>query len=443
MGAVSGSFSGRVRAQSVQSESTNLTPDERSFQFEGRIFSNGYASISPEKSGQFEQWILGTWFTGIHQVPHSKWKARWTLDARVGALQNLRSDRIQAVAREAELEYRSAGLRIKIGQWISPWGKLDGVQLTDPLTSRNDQELNWDDEVRRVGIQGLSFTYSPREGQSPFEIQWVFAPRSPKNLLYFPSRWALAESAESSSSELNWGNTFQALRLTFRGESFDLSGIAVRRQAQTPFVELSPDALSRLQAGEAASVSLHHLKESALGLEGSWSLPGFLDAWVLKGEALYTFTEKRTNQWSEPDSLQGAIAVERGWNETWRLQIQSYFKNYVTDVASPGTVTGQLGEFGLTLDQLNRLMRTADERFRFFQTLRFAYETESSDWLGEIFVLGSWTTGDGILRPLMGYRLSDAFRLTGGVQAAFGPLDRTLGLMRERNSVFLEGRFLF
>ena len=164
--------------------------------------------------------------------------------------------------------------------------------------------------------------------------------------------------------------------------------------------------------------------------------------WVFRFEGAYVATENPSgkDRTKEPSSLHAVLGAERPFGERVRAQTQLIARWhpewYRPDSASLSPVDrGIAGANAVLFDYTSRVRPAS--------TLRVAFDTEDERYASELFVLVDWVAGDGVVRPTMTWRVSDALRFMTGAETFFGPRRSPLGAFTRYSGVFVGARYSF
>ncbi len=320
-----------------------------------------------------------------------------------------------AELRDAYLEWRRTGTRLRLGKQRQVWGVVDGFAILDQLQPRSFREFVLDDtDSSRIGQWML---WGRTElGRGRLELAWVPRPDAhelpAQGSLYdfvaprFRYGAPLGRPAPPRRSVDHDGDLLAA-RYEVRAGRFDLSAVALTGPEAQPLGRLAGTP-------EAPGIELYRRSRTLLG----GTLSTAVGSAVARAELGWTFdapfnVRRPGLEEVQRDRLQAALAVDvelpAGLFTSWQLVVDQ-----VRD-APPGLVRPAEDVLGSVLVRRSWLADTV---------------------LGELRILGS-AEGDRLWRLAMTYRGDDRWSLKLEVDVFTGELDGIFGQYRERDRLSL------
>lgn len=344
----------------------------------------------------------------------------------------------RADVKELWLGLDAAGLELKVGQLLVPWGKTDGVNPTDYLTGRDYTLLSRVEEFRRIGAPGLLAAYTPNAGSSPFQITAVFNAAYAQNRLLIPRTAipnGLVVDTDPESPDLARENFEMAAKLAYLGASWDASLSAY--QGRNHFGQFVYDG---------NRVETVFVRQRAWGGDFSVTLEDF----VLRLETAYFWMRDGgmgagDQALTQPNHWDAALGVERPLGDRFRLLVQALYRYYpnlpnsqeYTEV-NPVSTAIRRG-----VAKANALLVNYQDRSRLGGTLLLSYTSPEGDWESRLNLVGNFVGGDYRLSPEVSYRVFENARVFAGAEYYGGPQDRPLGALQDFRAVYLEGQYIF
>jgi hypothetical protein len=339
--------------------------------------------------------------------------------------------------REAYLSYSKGGFDLSAGKQILPWGKTDGINPTDFLTGEDFTVRNPDPEVMRLGTTAIQAGYTLAGESTSWNLTAVALPVPAMSVLLIPPALVPANVTlgQLATPEASFADTEVGARLSYYGVGWDFAVVGFHGWQHLP--EFTPSI--NLLSGTATLVPTAH-RINAMGLEASWS-PGH---WVLRGETAYVLTENPmgTDPFVQPSYLESVLGVEYGFSDEWHAEVQLIDKFLPHPFAPPPVGSSPSDEATAAVSTLNSTLLGYQEPNRVGLSARVSYRSEKSGWEAELFAL-AYSPAGYLLRPKVVAKLTDAIRISAGVEQYGGPQNCQLGSLSVFNSVFLEGKYAF
>jgi hypothetical protein len=409
-------------------------PDKPTFQLGGRIFGYARAPLLSLTTNPFQQVSSSVWLEGKATFnKNTSALAVLQADALTPSLDN--TYELRARIREAWASAHGSGLEFRVGQQIISWGNADGVNVLDVLTATDFRFFSADTEVRKIGALSTYFSWVPGK-DGPVEIALVWTPVAPQSTLLFPPSIIPAgvTLAEPVRPKPSLGNSEVAAKITLTGTGWDIAAVGFYGFNHLPeFYLARQDPTTGITIGRT---NYHYL---VTGGEASYSS----GKWVFRFEGGYTFTESNRGAiaFIQPSYLGAIAGLERPLGERFRLNAQGlvryypFFKNPTAQAGDSPALQG--------IAQANAIVQNYTDQARPGATLRLAYLSEGESVEAEIFGLYYFIGNDYVVRPLVGYRFSEAFKLQLGAEYFGGKETKSIGSLHRFSGVFLQATFLF
>lgn len=382
----------------------------------------------------------------FQQVSASAWlRARPRLTEATSAALELAVDgierseltgaRLRAALREAYVSVRKGGWLLRAGRQIIPWGGSDVVNPTDFLSARDLTFFVVEPERTRTGATSVLLS----RAWSRAEATLVATPVHPASVLIVPPG-ALPDGttlAAPAPRSFALADTEVAAKLKLSGRGWDLAAVGFRGFNHTPEFELvSADA-------DGVVVRQTHHRYLAAGLDGSVAL-GKL---VVRFEGAFVQTENPLGEdpTIQPSYLFGVLGVERPLGERVRVQAQVMARTYPTwgapeDTTGPDPITAGARR---GVARANALLLDYQEALRPALTARVAYLSAGERLAAEVFGAINTMGSDYLVRPLVGWRPSEAVAVQVGAEIYGGHPSRPLGALHPFGGVFSQVSFTF
>jgi hypothetical protein len=422
----------------------------------GRVYTDQYFyTQNPNRSlaqSSVSFWLGSDFTLPAHETSAATYggKALGQLDLFDRSLERPNGVSSHFQVREAYVSYSAQGIDVRVGQQIIPWGKSDGINPTDYFTAKNYTLLNPDEEVRRIGAPALNVQFTPGDGASPFNFQAVGQAYYPQAKLIIPDQvipTGVNFVKDPASPSAFHSNTMEyGFKVSYLKPSYDFSLSYFHGFSQFPEYELQT---------ATSQISPINPQVNAVGGDGSFTFGSYVfrfeSALLMPenggtGDPLYGLVEP--NHW---DTVVGA---ERTFAEDFHVQVQAtlrYHLNYkspndytATNSALPPLVQAQQVLLQQGIGRANAILLNYQNRTNPGATLRFGYASDTSDWTGDLLLVGYFAGGqDFIFTPELGYKIFEGAKLTTGAQFYGGNANTPFGALKDQSVVFFDGRYLF
>ena len=414
------------------------------FTLNGRTYTDAYILTSPKtNANNLEQFSGSIWFD-LNYRPTSDLGAHVVeqLDFFAQDLNHPNSGSVQSNLREAYVSYSKPGHEIKVGQQIIPWGKSDGVNPTDYFTAKNYTLLNPDDEVKRIGAPALHYNFTPDQGNSPLNFEVVVQAYYPQMKLLIPDTAipnGLQFQKYPNTPTAFQGNSMEyGFKLSYLKSDYDFSISAFKGFSQYPEYIFNPRTLA---------VSPINPAERAFGADASFTT----GAYIVRLESAVHILDNGSSSdplygLVEPNHWDSVIGVERPFLTDFRIQVQFLYRYHLEyeDPSLNASPVPMLNQIQQTVAQANALILNYQRQSNPGATLRLSYSNETSNWSGDIFLLGYFGGGqDHLLRPQIGYTPVTNLKLQAGLDLYGGAESRPLGALHDRSDAFFEAKYQF
>jgi len=408
-------------------------PDKASFTIGGRIF--GYARVPIERplTDPFQQVSSSVWIEGKATF-NAATSAKLVLSADALTPSIEGTTELRGNIREAWASAHGHGLELRVGQQIIAWGNADGINVLDLLSATDFRFFTADAEVRKLGAFSTYFSWVPGES-GPVEIDLVWTPVFPSSRLLFPLSLIPAgvTLAEPVHPKFALENSEVGGKVTFTGSGWDIAAIGYYGYNHLPEFYLAKEDATGIVIGQT---NYHY---AAAGGEASLTA----GKWVFRLEGSYIFTESNrgTIAFIQPSYVGGVLGIERPLGERFRVNAQGVVRYYpyFTDPVDKAGPDPALQGIALA----NAIVQNYTDQLRPGATLRLAYTSEGESFEAEVFALYYFIGRDYLVRPVIGYRFSDAFKLQLGAEYFGGSEDRSIGSLHPFSGVFTQASFFF
>ncbi|MEP4890904.1 MAG: DUF1302 family protein [Aliiglaciecola sp.] len=330
----------------------------------------------------------------------------------------------------AYVQWRERAHSFTLGKQVTPWGVLDGIQITDRFdpVRRRDFVLTdvrpdriarwgarWRNKVGQFKLDG-SFAFDGTVSQQA-EVNTVFFTRSTRftggmNIATTPIT-VMGETRNASLEQSTIG-----LRVSRSLGSGELSLLSFRGPDTDPLLSLT----QQQSINEPGVVELKYLRRTLYGATYDLSL----GETVLRGEIAY-IPDQSINIISEVP-LQSARTKRllAGVGLDWNAPNQWF-------------VNGQLA-LDYISSEGHSLVRPATD---IILTLRAQRTFISGRLLFKGEILGTLNDKDGVLRPELAFEYSDRLKLRSGIDYLFGDENSQFGQFRDNSRLWLAATYTF
>jgi hypothetical protein len=417
------------------------------FPFTGRIYADHYGYTQGVLSGQIAQTSLSMWLEydsqrdqstkqglGVHLVGQG--------DLFYRSLDYPYDSSSRAKLREGYVSYITEGTVVRAGQQIIPWGKSDGINPTDYFTAKDYTVFNPDDEVKRMGAPGISWTFTPDQGTSPFNIQAIFQAYYPQTKLLLPDQVVpnginftrYADSPEAfSPNSMEFG-----FKISYLKSNYDFSFSYF--QGYTQFAEYVYDPARN-------AISPVNPKQTAIGGDASFTLGDY----VVRVETALLMPDNGTDTNTlfglvEPWHWDTVAGIERTIGNDFHIQVQGTVRHHLYYQDPSAYIGGSptVNQIQQNVGRSNSLILNYQQQTNVGGTFRFGYASDTSLWTADVFLVGYFANGnDYLLRPQITYKPIDSIRLVAGADLYGGEDTRPLGALKDRSVAFFEAKYSF
>ncbi|HVJ91138.1 MAG TPA: hypothetical protein VM580_15150 [Labilithrix sp.] len=404
----------------------------------GRLFTHVRAPTSDPLDQSLQQVSASAWLEARPRFNQTT-SARLTLTADALAVAIDGTSGFRANLREAYVDASKNGWQLRVGQQIVPWGNADGINPTDVLGARDLAFFAADTEVRRIGSTSLLGSFTPNGGDSPLTITLIATPIFPSYKVIFPPNaipaGVVLEGISRPKPRLD--SVEVAARVALVGSGWDIALMAF--QGYNHMAELEFGS----QAATGIAIRQVHRRNFVGGLQASASAGNWI--FRIEGAYLHNYEVSDDHPATQPSNAQAVLGIERPLGERFRLQIQGVGK-YSPLYTAPDRVAAidpALVPVQRAIAQVNAVLFNHTDQIRAGGTARLAFTTENEFFEAEVFGLFYATGLDGLVRPMVTLRASDALRFSLGAEILFGPSDAALGALRRYSGGFFEARYSF
>ncbi len=345
--------------------------------------------------------------------------------------------------REAYVSYLNGALELKAGHHLISLGKADVIVPTDLFSAKDYSLFNPDSEVNRLASTSLWLGLSPFSGTLPLTFRLYWTPVFPRTKVIYPNNVFAGFSAVNINNEnlpvWSLSNSETAFQVLYTGVGWDMSVLAFR--GWNHFPELIESSRSGPVLSPIVSLIPSFNRIRALG--GDFSLS--TDDFVFRFETAFQWTDNNNgkNPIIKASHLDITTGVERPFFNDFRFQLQfvgRYFPKFTKPLDAYENLDAVNRTINRNIAKANSLLSNATVKARIGGTLRLSYDKD--DFEAELFTL-AYKDGDYLLRPKVGYELTQNLKLTIGADYYHGAHDEPLGVLDENNAVFFEGKYIF
>lgn len=403
------------------------------FTIGGRIFGYARMPIEHPVTDPFQQVSTSAWLEGKAKFNEAtSAKVVVAIDALTPSLDG--TTEVRGRLREGFATAHGHGLDFRVGQQIIAWGNADGVNVLDLLSATDFRFFSADPDVRKIGAFATRLSWVPGE-DGPVEITLVWQPVAPVSSLLFPASLipqgvTLAEPVRPKPS---LSNSEVGGKIQYNGSGWDIAAIGFYGYNHLPEFYLARQDATGIVIGQS------NYRYLATGGEASLST----GKWVFRAEGSYVFTESNRGAiaFIQPSYFGGILGIERPFGERVRVNAQGvirYYPYWTDPIQQVGRDPALQG-----IAAANSITQNYTDPLRPGATLRIAYTSESEAFEAEVFGLAYFTGFDYVVRPAVGYHLSDAFKLQLGAEYFGGDRTRSIGSLHPFSGVFTQATFTF
>jgi len=318
---------------------------------------------------------------------------------------------------EALWQHSGARLDWRLGQQRITWGKADGINPTDFFTPRDYTVLQPLEADTRLSVPAARIDAALSDSLT---LSLVAQPFFIESRLPTPPDLTITTRAPDRFSPQ------AGLRLSSTGDTLDWSICAFHGYMKLPLLDYEI-------AGSAPMLFYHYPKLDAVGGD----LAHNFGKWGFRAEVA----------WLEPRSEDGASSirrhgflvagVDRG-GENWNVNVQAITR--VTPGAGDDAPVDPLAAMVASQNAINH-GQTHTVQLGF--TSRVARSWLRQTLQSELLVVGYFQPTSLLVRPLLGYALTDAARVTVGGEYYLGRNASYFGQFKQNNTAFLEYQHFF
>lgn len=320
--------------------------------------------------------------------------------------------------KEAYAQWRQLPCQPSVGKRFVSWGKTDVFTPTDLLSPNDLTRLVAKETDQRDGVVGLHGSCA----MGPGRLEWHLLDRFKSSHVPLPDVPGVTFQRERPAVSAT-----QALRYEVAGEGIDWSVSAIKGHDVMPTISLR-------DVGPAGMLlELRPSEMRMLGMDAATTL----GAWVFRGElATVDYPDRST----APGAMLTAerrpyamvvLGAELGLGDREALTFQIYGRRMRTSVGTVSPASQMLQSFqGLLSNELDR------NQYGF--SVRYATPFAESRADADLLLVWSRPRNDWFLRSRLSYALTDAVKVTLGVDLLRGPADSFLGNLRRNTLAFAE-----
>ncbi|SFU53501.1 DUF1302 family protein [Pseudoduganella namucuonensis] len=364
----------------------------------------------------------GTCFVNWKHAFNEQWRVN--LGSRLGVRDAGDTRGARNRLREAYVEADAGPLRLRLGRQVVAWGRADRINPTDNLSPRDYTTLVPEDEEQRIGIDALAANY--RLGDS-LELAAVLVPefephRTPRGAL--PGNRAVAPAPDNGE----W-----ALKLEKSGGAWD--GSVSYYDGHDRFVRYGaafPRPATLVFSGA-------HERMRTLGADFATTAHG----WGVRGEFAAGRFSPDCAACAAPAGPRRSVrrlvlGVDRDIGDGANINLQA-FAIRRSGYSETAGLPAQLRPAGLAINRLNSEFGAHEHGL----SLR-VYDRYWNDRLkAELGAILDLSGHSGLVRPRVSYSVSDAVKLTAGVDYFHGDTQSYFGARARNRLGFFELAFVF
>ena len=375
-----------------------------------------YWSSARRLDGREDQPVAALWLRGGWE-PHPI--ASLVVDGWVGNDDLFHARNTSGDLREAYLDLRPGLVDLRLGKQIIRWGRADRINPTDTLTPRDFTLLVPEDADQRSGTTGISATAHA----AGLAITGIVLPTFSPHVIPIrrpPPGSALRErtpddpvlqgavKVDRTMGPVDWSVSYY--------DGYDLF----------------PDLEIAGARPTGVDLVLTHQRVRVVGADAAAAL----GAYTVRGEAAYTFTERRDVKHPFFFLVLGA---DRTFPGAVSVNVQ-YILRVVSEWERPGDMSDPVRrqvaiEQALINDQLDEVKHAI--------AVRVARAFLDDTLKAEVSAIYSPTRGDYAVRPKLAYAVTDHLKLTAGADIIRGPSQSFFGRLRDTSTAYLEARWDF
>jgi hypothetical protein len=359
---------------------------------------------------------VGTWTTWVKAAPRPWRGFSATAEGWVQAAGGNDRDDARGQLREASVALRAGRLDLRVGRQVIAWGRADGINPTDVLTSSDLRSYVHDDDDRRIGTTAaMASVYV-----SGLALTGVWLPEFRPHDVPLPVPAGVAVRRDAD----RWPGDHWAVRADRTGGRVDWSVSLARVR------DLSP---SLVPGPTARHVRLVHDRTLVIGGDVAATVGRF----GVRAEAAYVHTGDDDGR--DPFARNPYVLLVAGIDRTWleHLNVNAQYVRRVVRHHAPLDATAS------PLMVLNRTLANEGEPTQHGATLRVAHkwlrETLEVEW-ASVATADPWGYA---MRPRLSYAVTDHWTVAGGADVTGGSAASPIGLLRDNSGGFAELRWSF
>jgi len=345
------------------------------------------------------------------------------------------NDKARIEIDRAFIQWRNRAHSLTVGKQITPWGVLDGIQITDRFDPVRRRDFVFTD-VKPDRIARWGARWRNQLGNFKLDASVAFdgtvSQQAEADALFFTTstrftggldvtNTPVAISTQNRSNGLKQSTI--GLRVSYPLGQGDLSLLSFRGPDTDPVLTL----LNRASTNQSIAVELVHRRRSLYGATYDVTL----GETVLRAEVAY-IPDQHVNVISDTP-LQSAqaqrllVGVGLDWNapKQWFLNMQ-----LALDYLSLDKVQAQ--HSALVRPATDTILTVRAQRL--FLNGRLLFKSE---------LLGTLNQRDGVLRPELAYEYTDQIKLRIGIDWLFGDVNSQFGQFKDNSRVWLAAAYTF
>jgi hypothetical protein len=334
-----------------------------------------------------------------------------------------RGDRGDVPIAEALWQHSGSWLDLRIGQQRIAWGKADGINPTDFFTPHDYTALQPFEADQRRSVAAVRADVAIVEGMT---LSAVFQP------FFVETRLPMPPGVMATTRDPDGLKPQVGLRLSSTGDSVDWSVSAFHGYVKLPLLAYEPST-------SGASLFFHYPMLDAAGADIAHNFGPF----GFRAEAAWLEPHSE-NGWSSIRHHGFLVAgVDRGGDD-WNVNLQGVarFTPGVHD-AAPADPTDPLAPLAALVASQNATNYGQVHTVQLGFTSRLARSWLQQTLNAELLVLGYFQPATFLVRPMAGYAVTDAARLTVGGEYYIGRADSFFGKFKKNRTAFVEYQHFF
>jgi len=330
----------------------------------------------------------------------------------------------------AFVQWRERAHTITLGKQVTPWGVLDGIQITDRFdpVRRRDFVLT---ELRpeRIARWGARWRNKIRDFKFDASIAFdgTVSQQAQTNTLFFTRSTRFTGGLAISTTPLNiitedrntsLKQSTYGLRISRSLGAGEISVLTFRGPDTDPLLSLA----NQPRINESTSVELRYQRRTLYGLTYDLSIGEI----VLRGEVAYIPDQAINTLGDMPLKTARAERLLAGVGLDWNAPAQWF-------------INAQLAVDYIDNEGLSLVRPTTDT----ILTLRAQRLFINGRLLFKGELLGTLNEKDGVLRPELAYEYSDKLKLRSGIDYLFGDKNSQFGQFRDNSRLWFAATYTF